>query len=369
MFASQNLPYKITKEGLPMKEEQKTTEMSVTIILPAYNEEEAISKQIEAIGRVLQSKGISHEIIVVDDGSQDTTAELALQTQARVLRHSQNRGYGAALKTGIFAAKHDTIVIIDADGTYPADQIPNLLNKLEHADMAVGARVGNHVKIPLIRRPAKWLLGMIAARIARQQIPDLNSGMRAFRRDCVKQYFTILPDRFSFTTTITLALMNDNYRVVYHPINYHRRTGKSKITPWNFMEFMMLILRIAILFQPLRIFFPLALIFSVMGTMKIIFDILAVFQRHEALGLNLLYQPVISTSSILLVLTGLQLLLIGMVSDALLRRFPRYHRQTNPYQEVWLLDSSQDSKSRTAESRLDTTKDVSIAFRQTTRQD
>jgi glycosyltransferase involved in cell wall biosynthesis len=352
-----------------MKKTRKHIEMPITVVLPAYNEEKAISKQIEAIGRVLQSNGITHEIIVVDDGSQDSTTERALQARARVLRHSQNRGYGAALKTGIFAAKHNTIVIIDADGTYPADQIPSLLDQLEHADMAVGARTGDVVKIPLLRRPAKWLLGLLAARIAGQKIPDLNSGMRAFLRDRVEQYFPILPDRFSFTTTITLALMNDNYRVVYHPINYHRRTGKSKISAWNFMEFMMLILRIAILFQPLRIFLPLALIFSIVGTMKIVFDILAVFQRHEALGLNLLYQPVISTSSILLVLAGLQLLLIGMVSDALLRRFPRYHRETNPYQEVWFLETSQDSIGATLEARSDYRKDVSIASRQTSKHD
>jgi len=348
---------------------KRTVHQPVSVILPAYDEEAAIVEQIEAIRGVLLEHEIIHEIIVIDDGSQDRTAELALRAHSRVLRHSQNRGYGAALKTGISAAKYENIVIIDADGTYPADQIVNLLAKLENADMVVGARIGKQVKIPMIRRPGKWLLGLLAARIARQKIPDLNSGLRAFRRECIKQYFAILPDRFSFTTTITLALLNDNYRVVYHTIDYYRRVGKSKITPWNFMEFMMLILRIAILFQPLRIFLPLACSFGFLGVVKIVFDIIALFQRHATFGLDLLYQPVISTSSILMTLAGLQLLLIGMVSDALLRRFPRYHRQTNPYQEVWLVESNLDSQVEKTELNFDDDTSVSIGYRQVTRQD
>ena len=118
-----------------------------------------------------------------------------------MLRHIENRGYGAALKSGIRAAKHEVIVITDADGTYPSDQIPELLSKLDHADMVVGARIGKNVRIPLIRRPAKWMLGLLAEYIVGRRIPDLNSGLRAFRRDCVEQYFSILSNRFSFTTT------------------------------------------------------------------------------------------------------------------------------------------------------------------------
>jgi glycosyltransferase involved in cell wall biosynthesis len=352
-----------------MKKTQKNPGIPVSVVIPAYNEEKAVSKQVELIRKELLSHAVEHEIIVVDDGSQDRTAEFALQAHARVLRHPQNRGYGAALKTGISAAEHEAIVIIDADGTYPADQITDLLAKLDNVDMVVGARTGDKVKIPLIRRPAKWLLGWLAERIAGQKIPDLNSGMRAFRREPVEQYFSILSDRFSFTTTVTLALLNDNYRIKYHPINYHKRIGKSKITPWNFMEFGMLILRITILFQPLKIFLPLATVFGFFGIVKIVFDILALFQRHEALSMDIIYQPVISTSAILLVLAGLQLLLIGMVSDALLRRFPRYHRQTNPYQEVWLLDSNVESKVAKADLNLEPGENASFGFRQLTRQD
>jgi len=187
--------------------------------------------QVEAVRSALGSNGIEHEIIVVDDGSCDRTAEEALRAHARVLRHSENRGYGSALKAGILAAKHDTIVISDADGTYPSDQIPHLIAELHTADMVVGARTGADVPHSWPRKPAKWVLGWLATRIAGHPIPDLNSGLRAFRRDCVKQYFPILSNRFSFTTTLTLALLADDYRVVYHPIDYYRRVGNSKIVP------------------------------------------------------------------------------------------------------------------------------------------
>ena len=217
-----------------MERIQEPIKTPISVILPAYNEEAVVGSQVAAIQNAVSSYEIRHEIIVVDDGSVDGTAEIALRAGARVVKHSGNRGYGAALKTGISAAQYETIVIIDADGTYPADQIPALVTKLETADMVVGARIGNQVHIPVMRRPAKWLLGWLTAHIVGQPIPDLNSGLRAFRRECVKQYFPILPNSFSFTTTITLALLSDNYCISYHTIDYHRRVGKSKIVPLAF---------------------------------------------------------------------------------------------------------------------------------------
>ena len=180
--------------------------------------------------------------------------------------------------------------------------------------------------IPWVRRPAKWVLGWLATRIAGQPIPDLNSGLRAFRRECVKQYFAILSNRFSFTTTATLALLADDYRVVYHPIDYYRRIGQSKITPRHFMDFMILVLRMAMLFQPLKIFVPLALACGVLGLLKVAFDIVALFPRASTFGWSLLYQPVLSTSAILLLLVGLQVLLIGMVADGVLRRIAQHNK-------------------------------------------
>jgi glycosyltransferase involved in cell wall biosynthesis len=304
----------------------RITNMSVSVVLPAYNEEVAVGPQVEAIHRVLSADGVINEIIVVDDGSKDKTAERALRAGARVVRHPENRGYGAALKTGINNAKHEIIVIIDADGTYPADQIPSLVAHLENADMVIGARTGDHVSIPWLRRPAKWLLGWLATRVAGRPIPDLNSGLRAFRSDCVRQYFSILSNRFSFTTTVTLALLADDYRVIYHPINYYQRVGKSKIVPRHFLDFAILVLRMAMLFQPLRVFLPLALWCFGLGTAKVIYDIVTLFQRAPALEWSLLYQPVLSTSAILLLLVGLQLMLIGMVADGVLRRISQNNK-------------------------------------------
>ena len=302
----------------------------ISVVIPAFNEEAGVAAQVEAVRRVLQSHRIEHEILVVDDGSRDRTAEKAVQAQARVLRHPLNRGYGAAIKTGILAAKHEIIVITDADGTYPADEIPNLVAKLETADMVVGARTGEEVHIPIIRRPAKMFLGWLAARIAGQPILDLNSGLRAFRRECLKQYFPILSNRFSFTTTGTLALLADDYLITYHPINYYKRVGKSKITPRHFMDFTILVLRMAMLFQPLKIFAPLAFACGFVGLLKVFYDVVTLFPRAANFDWSLFYQPVLSTSAILLLLVGLQLLLIGMVADGVVRRIGQHNRSLPP---------------------------------------
>jgi len=313
--------------------------IAVSVILPAYNEEAAIGAQIKSIRGVLSRHRRPHEIIVVDDGSEDSTGEQAVRAGARVLRHPENRGYGAALKSGIVAAKYDTIVISDADGTYPADEIPNLVAKLEAADMVVGARTGDNVNIPWLRRPAKWMLRWLATRIAGRAIPDLNSGLRVFRRERVKQYFPILSNKFSFTTTVTLALLADDYRVVYHPINYYRRVGKSKIRPQHFMEFTILVLRMAMLFQPLRVFLPLALACGLLGVLKVIYDIVTVIPRTSTIGWALLYQPVLSISSLILLLGGLQLLLVGMVADGVLRRIALHVAPLLPSQAALILEA------------------------------
>ncbi|MGH8507408.1 MAG: glycosyltransferase family 2 protein [Gammaproteobacteria bacterium] len=339
-----------------MQTTQEPVRLCVSVILPAYNEEAAVGPQINAIRRVLHSHGMTHEILVIDDGSQDRTVEEALQAGARVLRHAENRGYGAAIKTGITFAEHDKIVIIDADATYPADQIPHLVQVLETADMVVGARTGNEVHIPWLRRPAKWILGWLASRIAGHAIPDLNSGLRAFHRECAKQYFPILSNRFSFTTTLTLALLADDYRVVYHPIDYYRRVGKSKITPRHFMDFTILVLRMAMLFQPLKIFVPLAFGFGLLGTGKIIFDILSLFERTSTLGWSLFYQPVISTSSILLLLAALQLLLIGMMADGVIRRIAQHNRPQAVSHARWLIEPTSNAQEEKPEAPFNAAK-------------
>lgn len=306
-----------------------------TVIIPAYNEAGAVGRQIQTVRHVLDEHGIVHEIIVVDDGSEDQTATEALNAGARLLQHPHNRGYGASLKTGILAAEYETIVIIDADGTYPADQIPALLAELDTADMVVGARIGEDVNVPLLRQPAKWFLRMLATRIAEQPIPDLNSGLRAFRRQCIEQYFAVLSNRFSFTTTSTLAYMADGYRVVYHPINYYQRVGKSKIVPWHFMDFIVLIIRMSMMFNPLKIFVPLAFMSGALGVLKTIFDLWALFARHPGGDWTLLLEPALSTSAVLFLFVGLQLMMIGMVADGVIRRISQHNRPAVPSRGAW----------------------------------
>lgn len=234
----------------------------LTIIVPAYNEEHGIAGVVEWIRRSLDGAGLDFEVLVVDDGSADRTAELAEQAGARVLRHGGNRGYGEALKTGIRHAAHEWIAIIDADGSYPADQIPELSRHLARADMVVGARTKAGAAIPLIRRPAKLFLTWLASYLTETKIPDLNSGLRLFRRRLALEFLHILPSGFSFTTTITMAALNNNYLVEYVPVDYLKRTGSSKIRPIrDTLNFLMLILRMTLLFRPLKIFLPLSLCF------------------------------------------------------------------------------------------------------------
>ena len=311
----------------------------ISVIMPAYCEENFVGRQIEAVRESLTLSEIKNEIIVIDDGSDDRTTDEALSTGVRLLRHPENKGYGAALKTGILAAKNEVIVIIDADGTYPPEAIPELVKMLGVADMVVGARTGENVHDPLIRRPAKWFLRELAARIAGQSIPDLNSGLRAFRRDCVMQYFQVLPNRFSFTSTVTLAYMADDYRVIYHPINYFPRVGKSKIVPWHFMDFLILIIRMSMMFNPLKVFMPLALFFGGLGVLKTIYDMIALFIRNPSKGWELLLQPVLSTSAVLLLFVGLQLMMIGMVADGVVRRIAQHNRPSVPAHGSWEMES------------------------------
>ncbi len=281
---------------------------ALSIVIPAYNEQGTIAGVITELQALLQAD-IDVEIIVVDDGSRDATAQVAQQAGARVIQHRSNRGYGAALKTGVAAASHDIVAMLDADGTYPAAHLPQMLAELEHADMVVGARTGRDVHIPLVRRPAKWVLHHLANYVSRARIPDINSGLRVFRRDVVMQYFPILPDQFSWTTTITLAMHCDQYAVSYVPIDYRERRGTSKIVAWDAGNFAILILRTAMLFRPLRVFLPLVVLCLSYGCIKMTIDMLR--------------DPNISASAVLAFLSALQLLLIGMLGDAMATRLGR----------------------------------------------
>jgi glycosyltransferase involved in cell wall biosynthesis len=245
----------------------------ISIVIPAYNEEGAISSGIREIREVMKPQDYEYEIIVVDDGSQDRTAELARAEGVTVLAMPENRGYGASLKTGIKRSRFDIIVITDADGTYPAHYIPDLVAQLGEYDMVVGARTGENVAVPLVRRPAKWLLRVLAGYLAGRHIPDLNSGLRVMKKDLVRRFAHLLPSGFSFTTTITLAALCSSSLVRYSPIDYHARIGKSKIRPGHAFDFTLLIIRTIVYFNPLKVFLPLGAVFFAGGFAKFVYDL------------------------------------------------------------------------------------------------
>jgi len=276
---------------------------NVSIVIPAYNEEDGIINVINEIETLLGEKNIEYEIIIVDDGSTDKTKEKVRSTNAKLIEHQQNRGYGAALKTGVIASIYDQIAIIDADGTYPANYLLDLIDSKKGYDMVVGARTGKNVRIPLIRKPAKWALNKLANFLTNYKIPDLNSGLRLFRKESLLKFLHILPDGFSFTTTITIAMLTSNHNIKYIPIDYNKRVGKSKIRPiYDTLNFISLIIRMVIYFKPLRVILPIALMLFSVDIVKIIYDI-RVYNWH------------IATSTILLGIVALNTLLIALVAD------------------------------------------------------
>jgi glycosyltransferase involved in cell wall biosynthesis len=279
----------------------------VSIIVPVYNEEGAIASTLAAVDSTMRATGRVYDVLVVDDGSSDGTAQALAGTGARVVRHRANRGYGAALKTGIRATTHPLIAILDADGTYPIARLPELLAQADDADMVVGARTGGSVHVPALRRPVKWLLTQVANVLSGHRIPDLNSGMRVFRREVALRFFGLYPDGFSFTSTITLASHINGYRVEYVPIDYYRRTGASSIRPVrDTLNFFLLIVRMVVTFRPLNVFLPTAAVLLILGVVKAALD----FNRTGAFGIG----------AAILILAAMQIALMGLLADLVTRR-------------------------------------------------
>lgn len=286
----------------------------VTLVVPAYDEEGGIEGVVERLAAL--DLGVPFELLVVNDGSQDATAQRLEELSARfpvlrVIEHPINRGYGAALKTGFAAAKHDVVVITDADGTYPEDRIKDLLERIDlGAEMAIGARIGANVHIPLIRRPAKNALRLLASYLAGRKIPDLNSGLRAFRRELVLKYVPVLPDGFSFTTTITLASITNGHRVDYIKIDYAPRSGRSKIRPIrDTLGFTALIIRTIVYFNPLKVFYPAALSLLALFVVSLSYDLFFVEGA-----------PDMGDKTVLLFVAFVQVMSLGLIADLIDRK-------------------------------------------------
>jgi glycosyltransferase involved in cell wall biosynthesis len=279
-----------------------------SVVVPVYNEEDGILDSLKVLQERLASLDVANEIIVVDDGSTDRTRELLEGLSGiRVASHPRNRGYGAALKTGIRHARHSLIVITDADGTYPSERIPELVRLAGSADMVVGSRTSENVDYPALRSVPKWFLKRFAEWLARQKIPDINSGLRVFRRDTAAEFIGILPDTFSFTTTITLAMLTNGYTVHYEPIEYRRRVGRSKIKPIrDTLGIAQLILRTGMYFAPLRVFFPVAALFGAGFLVSLCID---VFARRD-----------LTEATLVLLVASTQLAMFALLADMIDKR-------------------------------------------------
>jgi glycosyltransferase involved in cell wall biosynthesis len=276
--------------------------IEVSIVIPAYEEEVAIAKVIDDIQAVMQNTRYRYEILVVDDGSQDKTAVLARSRGVRVHQHRDNRGSGAARKTGILQARGDLIVMTDADGTYPAAAIPDLLALFPDYDQVIGARQSEQGTHRVLRTLAKEVIRRLASYLVGTTIPDLNSGLRAFKRGVMMRYLYLLPEGFSCVSTMSLAFHANRHAVAYVPIAYFERLGRSKFHPIkDTYQYLLTVIRVVTYFHPLHVFLPLSLALIGFGCVKSLVD--------------LLMTATIQESDIIALLTGVVVAAIGILAD------------------------------------------------------
>jgi len=242
------------------------SQLRLTVLLPAYNEEQAICAVLEEIVAALADQPGGYEILVVDDASTDRTAELAEQfartcwdCPVRVIRRPERRGAGAARKTGIALARGEIVVMLDADGSYPAESIVSLLGHFPAYDQVNGARTSEQGSLPWLRAPAKWFIRKLACYLTGHKIPDLNTGLKAFKRQQMLRWLWVVPDGFSCVTTMTLAFLTNGYAVKYVPTPYRPRIGRSKFHPVrDTLAYLGTVLRMVLYFRPLKVFLPLS---------------------------------------------------------------------------------------------------------------
>jgi glycosyltransferase involved in cell wall biosynthesis len=284
----------------------------ISIVIPAFNEEKAIGQTLQDLESTLKTSPHTYEVIVVDDGSRDNTAGEVEKTGARLIRHSNNRGYGASLKTGTLAAQGHIVVFYDADNQFEATDIDRLVDELGESDAVLGNRTtGSYA--PFSRRGGKKLLSWFANYLMKQKIPDLNCGLRAIRRDVLLGYLHLLPNGFSASTTTTLVLLKENCDLKYLPIVVKKRIGKSTVRPLrDGLDTALLVLRLTTLLDPFRVFGPVSVGLFVLGV---------------TWGLRyIMMQRGLSVAALFLLVSAVMVFFFGLLADqvASLRRERRY---------------------------------------------
>jgi len=279
-----------------------------SVIVPVCNEEAALKSLLEGLFAALKDRDA--EIIAVDDGSTDSSAELlgreAQAGKLKLIRHQKNQGYGSALKSGLRAAQAEKVLIIDADGSYDPADIPSLIKKSGQAEMVVGARKSGFKVEPALRRVLKFFVLRLLRYLAGFEVPDLNSGLRLFNKNLALKYLSLLPQGFSFTSTLTLIFLSEGYSVEFLEINYHPRQGKSKFRMSELSSLSLLLLRTVMYFNPLKFFIPFSLLILLLALFIAFFSIFALGQFMDV------------TTSVLLV-SAVQIFVLGLLADLLLR--------------------------------------------------
>ena len=284
------------------------TDLDVSVVLPVYNERGHLRTEIDRIRAALDASPYTYEIIVVDDGSDDgSETDLPLIDDIRLIRHSVNRGSGAARRTGTTAAQGRAVVWTDVDMTYPNDEIPALVKMLDGCDHVVGARRTEEGTHRLFRVPAKWFIRKFASYLTETDIPDLNSGLRVFRRDVAMQYVHQLPAGFSCVTTLTMSFLSNGYSVKYTPIDYFPRAGSSKFHWWrDTKRYVLQVVRMALSYNPLKVFLPIGLMLLAVGLAKLVYDWI---DKDFRLAAN----------TLLILFSALNAITIGLLADLVVR--------------------------------------------------
>ena len=270
---------------------------AVSVIIPAFNEEEAIAGLVTA----LRACDSWHEIIVIDDGSEDATAQRAAEAGACVVRHPYNKGNGASVKTGIRTATGEYILIVDGDGQHRPEDARRLIARLGEYDLVIGAR-STGTQATHARRFGNSVLNWLAGYLTDRDIPDLTSGFRAARREHLREFLHLLPNGFSTPTTTTLAFIKAGYNVTFEPVEARQRIGHSKIRlARDGTKFLMIILRIVTIFSPLRVFLPVSAASFAVGVGYALWTIAT--QSH------------VTNSSVLLIILAVIVFLVGLISE------------------------------------------------------